>query len=356
MKRVRTLLLPALCALLTACAGGTGGRHDREPLVLIDTARAAGEVITLNYPGKVKASQEASLAFRVAGNLMRLPVAEGESVRAGETLALLDPTDYRRQLDAAEAQFREVEAQAARISALYADSSTTAANYDKAVYGLRQAEAHYRHCQDQLSYTRITAPFDGHVQRVYFDEHETVGAGMPVISLIGSHAPEVEISLPAASYVRRGDFLTFSCTADPYPNLTFPLHLLGIAPKAGANQLYTMRLQMEPVDGILPAPGMNTLVSIACRADSVTHISVPRGALFRREGRAHLFIYRESDSRIEACAVDIVRPTTDGQMLITSPRLQPGQAIVASGVHRLNDGDTVRPLPPSTPSNVGNLL
>jgi len=46
----------------------------------------------------------------------------------------------------------------------------------------KEITAKYKHHQDQLAYTRLYAPFSGYVQKRLFEAHETIGAGMPVIS------------------------------------------------------------------------------------------------------------------------------------------------------------------------------
>ena len=48
--------------------------------------------------------------------------------------------------------------------ALYKDNGTTPNANDKAVYGLKQITAKYKHHKDQLAYTRLYAPFNGYVK------------------------------------------------------------------------------------------------------------------------------------------------------------------------------------------------
>ena len=131
---------------------------------------------------------------------------DGARVQAGQLLAELDPTDYQVQLDATEAEYKQIKAEAERVMALYKDNGTTPSANDKAVYGLKQITAKYQHHKDQLGYTRLYAPFSGYIQKRLFEAHETIGAGMPVLSMISSGAPEVEINLPAAEYIRREQF------------------------------------------------------------------------------------------------------------------------------------------------------
>lgn len=75
----------------------------------------------------------------------------------GQLLAELDPTDYQVQLDATEAEYKQIKAEAERVMALYKENGLLPAN-DKAVYGLKQITAKYQHHKDQLGYTRLYAP------------------------------------------------------------------------------------------------------------------------------------------------------------------------------------------------------
>lgn len=68
---------------------------------------------------------------------------------------------------------------------------------------------------------------------------------MPVVSIISEGSPEVEINLPAVEYIHRQQFTRYYCTFDVYPHQRYALELISVTPKANANQLYTMRLQLK---------------------------------------------------------------------------------------------------------------
>ena len=62
------------------------------------------------FPGKVKASTTAQLAFRVSGRLARLPVKEGQRVTKGEVIAQLRQDEFQAQLQAAQGQLDQARA------------------------------------------------------------------------------------------------------------------------------------------------------------------------------------------------------------------------------------------------------
>ena len=352
---MKQILALCLCFLVASC-GGRKSNEQQTQLVKIDTVRAASQLTERQYPGKVKAAQDVNLAFRVSGTLLRIAVEDGAKVRQGDLLAELDPTDYRVQLDATEAEYRQIKGDAERVMALYADSSTSASNYDKAVYGLKQITAKYQHHKDQLAYTRLYAPFNGYVQKHLFEAHETVGAGMPVISMIGGGEPEVEINLPAAEYIHRNQFSSYHCTFQLYPGERYPLHLISITPKANANQLYTMRLLLDTKGKPLPAPGMSTMVTILSTEDDSQQLTVASTALFVEGSQSYLYRYNAAEGKIHRVKATPLRPLSNGQMVIRCEALKAGDCIVTSGVHRLQEGDAVTPLPQTSTTNVGGLL
>lgn len=356
MRRFNLLLAGILAVLSASCGHRTQGTEDR-PTVKIDTVLSADEQTSLQFPGRVKAAQDISLAFRVSGTILRMHVNDGSYVRKGQLLAELDPTDYQIQLDAAEAEYQRVKAEAGRVMALYKENVTTPDANDKAVYGLKQITAKYNHAKDQLEYTRLYAPFNGYVQKRLFDSHETLAAGMPVVSMISEGKPEVEINLPAAEYIRREQFTSYHCTFDIYSGQQYSLNLISVTPKANANQLYTMRLQLERTGGQpLPSPGMNTMVTIERTENGQRNLSVPTGAVLHEKGNTSVFLYNSSTQTIHRCSVTMTRLLSDGHCLVTSDEIKPGALVVASGVHHVKDGEKVEPLLPASETNVGGLL
>lgn len=341
--------------MLASCSGNV--KESKEfKTVKIDTVLSAGAQTTLQYPGKVKAAQDVNLAFRVSGTIQKIYVEDGARVSQGQLLAELDPTDYQIQLDATEAEYQQIKAEAERVMALYKENGTTPNANDKAVYGLKQITAKRQHHKDQLEYTRLYAPFNGYVQKRLFEAHETIGAGMPVISMVSSGTPEVEINLPASEYIRRGQFANYHCTFDIYPGKVYPLKFISVTPKANANQLYTMRLQLVTDGQPLPSPGMNTMVTIFCNTEQSGQLSVPSTSILQKDEKTYVFVYNPADNTVRSREVSMESLQNNGRCIITSDQLQPGEQIVSSGVHHIEDGEQVTPLPAVSKTNVGGLM
>jgi len=345
----------AAAAVLMGACGGHRPAAEQVRTVRIDTVKSFAAPRTVRFPGRVYAAREVDPAFKVAGTLQRLPLGEGASFRRGDLLAQLDDRDYALQLEAVEAEYNRIKGEAERVIALYGEGAATADAYDKARYGLQQIEAKLSNARNQLADTRIVAPFDGQVQRRFFDPPTVIGAGMPVLSILSSEAPEVEINIPAADYARRDRFERFTADFDCIGLNGAELRLIGISPKANANQLYTVRLSLPASLTPRPAPGMNTMVTIVGREDEDRRVVVPSAALFAdAEGGSRVWIC-DGECRVTSRAVRVERLTVDGGAVVAEG-LAPGERIVTAGAHLLREGERVRPLEPVSRTNVGGLL
>jgi RND family efflux transporter MFP subunit len=355
---MKKIVFICLCASLLVSTGCKQDKGQKEVIktVKVDSAITYGEKKAVSFPGKVKAASEVNLAFRISGPITKVNVTEGQFVRKGQVMAEMDSRDYAVQLSATEAEYKQIRAEAERIIQLHERQSVSENDYDKAVSGLQQITAKYDAHKNALSDTKLRAPFDGYIQKRYFDSNETINAGMPVFSMISAGTPEVEIYIPAGEFIQRDQFDSYSCHFELYPNRTFPLELIAINRKANLNQLYAVRLRFnkEP-DSPLPSPGMSTMVTIQYKPENATMVSIPLNAVFEINNSPTVWVYDSTQQRVNARAIRISEIMTDGTLTV-SEGLRAGEKVVSAGVHHLSDGEKVELLPQTTETNVGGLL
>lgn len=354
MKRITYLLAAGILAILPACSPKK--EHKETTLtVKTDTVRVYGEKSVVNFPGKVKAASDINLAFRISGPIAKMYVDAGAYVKKGQVLAEIDSRDYATQLAATEAEYRQVKAEVERIVELYEKQSVAPNDYDKAVYGLKQITAKYEAHQNALADTKLRAPFDGYVQKRWFNPDETVGAGTPVISMISTGMPEVEINIPSSVFVQTDQFDTFSCTVATYPDVTFPLELVGINRKANLNQLYTIRFKVKNTGQAPPSPGMTAMVTIGYKPEASELLQIPLSAMFEKDSQPSVWIYNKENRSVHLRKVQPREIHTDGTVVLSGD-ISAGDLVVTAGVHSLSEGTEVKLLPAPSSTNVGNVL
>jgi len=342
MKK-KIIFISLLCFVVSAatCTKQKTSTTEAVRSVKLDTVRILSANQVSTFPGKIKASDEVNLSFRIAGPIAKINVETGSFVRKGQTIAELDRRDYELQLSATEAEYKSIKAEAERVIELHKTGSVTDNDYDKAVYGLKQITAKYDAHKNSLTDTQLRAPFDGYIQKLFFEKGETVGAGMPILSMIDAEAPEVEINIPVSEFVRKDKFDNFICSVDIFPDRIFPLTLIGISQKANMNQLYTVKLKMLNTQRPLPSPGMTTMVTISYKQDDNFLVEIPYSAVFERSGSSSVWIYLPEKETVTARKVIISSINKDGTVIV-SDGIEAGEIIVVAGANFLTEGEKVK--------------
>ena len=352
--KVMTWLFMGLLLLNSSC-GSQETEEKKVTNVRLFTVKHAGTAAVQDFPGRVVAAEEVNLAFKVSGTLERIAVEEGSRVSRGQLVAEMDPRDYQVQLNAAEAEYMRVKAEAERVMALYADSVSTPDAYDKARYGLKQVTAKYENARNQLADTKIYAPFNGYVQKRLFDPPTVISAGMPVLTIVSEGRQEIEINIPASTYLQRKEIASFTTSFEFLPGQTVQLRLISMAPKANANQLYTVRLSLPDGLSTQPSPGMNAMVNVTFNDTVNRKTEIPSSALFRKEGQTCVWVYDAKGGTIGQRVVTVERLDTEGNAVV-SQGISAGEQVVVVGVHKLTDKQAVKPVTTESETNVGGLL
>jgi len=354
-KNLTTLkVLAVLTIILSSCKTETA--KDELP-VFVKTAnvKAPDSTLTKNYPGKIRSASDINLSFRVAGPIVEVNTSEGEKVEKGEVVALIDARDYKIQLEATEAKYREVKAEVERITSLYKKDKISENEYDKAVSGLKQITAKYNAHKNALEDTRLRAPFSGHINKIYFETGEIVDAGMPVVSLIDAEQYEIVTHLSANDYLKKDNFTGFSCRSANAPGKEWPLELKNIGSQANLNGLYPAYFRFKPGKQKDIFPGMSAEVIIKYAADKKNMFEIPSSAIFNEGDLSKVWIFNKKDSTITSKAVKILKIKASGSAIIHG-ELTEQESIISAGVHSLREGQKVKPLPEVSDTNVGKLM
>lgn len=212
------LLLSGLVALVAAgCA-----RHDAPPAaaalpvakVRVSTVQAAELPQLAEVTGTVRPVQRATLAAKTMGAIIDLPVALGQRVRAGETLARITADDTAARVAQAKSQSVLVQRDLARERDLLAKGASTAETVRSLEDRLSGLEAAVREAEALLAHAVIRAPFDGVIARRPANPGDIVFPGQALLEIEGASGFEIEAGIPEtlASTLRTGT--TLGCRVD----------------------------------------------------------------------------------------------------------------------------------------------
>ncbi len=316
------LLLAAAVLVVALIAVNLVRRNGRA--VQVETAEVARKNLTetVAASGKLTPKRKVNVSANTMGRITRLAVDEGDTVRAGDFLLEIDPTEYStalRGLEAALASARAGLASAraaaakadedlARVEQLYgeglaseqqlADARTSAsvqrAEADAAAARVRQAEANLDRARYDLSKVTITAPMGGVITRLNVEEGENavVGTlnvpGTVLLEIADLATMEAEVDVDETEVVKVALGQPVAVEVDAFPDTSFAgtVTEIGNSPifSGGDRQqavdfkvIVTLRDRIERV-----RPGLSAKAKITVgTADSV--VAVPIGAVVVRK-------------------------------------------------------------------------
>lgn len=222
------LLIP-LIVLMTLVAGCE--KHNGEPAAAIQRPAVNGVAVLTLTPtsvteyyentGTITASSTTAVAAKLMGTVTRILVREGDTIRKGDLLLLVDDRDISRRVAAAEAAVRETAkaigaaAENLALAELTADRyqnlfdkealsrqerdqvqtsrKIAALEYERLGESADRAAAGLEEARIMLGYTRITAPYDGLIRKKLIETGEMVLPGNPLFIMEDPSALEIEM-------------------------------------------------------------------------------------------------------------------------------------------------------------------
>ena len=367
---MRDALFIALAAAvgLAACSKTeTAPDPVRAVRTLTVAAQSAGG--SYEYAGEVRARTESRLSFRVGGKMLRRAVDLGDSVKAGQVLAQLDPQDLRLGQDAsraavavAQAGFDQNAADFMRYKDLHDQGFIGGAEFERRESAMKtaraqldQAKAQARVQGNQAGYSTLLADASGVVTAVDLEPGMVAAAGTPVLRLahdgprdVVFAVPEDKVGVVKALASQPGRFKVrlwgaageplvatireISAAADPVTRTFLVKADIGNATASGIRLGQTASVLME----LLQTPGVTKL---------------PLSALREEQGRSSVWLVDSKAMTVSSQAVKLAG--ADGNEAVISSGLAPGQIVVTAGVHVLSPGQKVKfYVEPGAPSSM----
>ena len=351
------------CLFVSSCADKEKKAHDEAHYKTM-TVSSQDVMLTQSYSTRLTGRQIVEVRPQVSGIITRICINEGDEVRKGQTLFIIDQVPYRAALEGAVAARKSAEAKLATARMNYENeqrlqegnvvgdvSVQTVRNaLLEAEAALVQAQAQERNARNSLSYTEVKSPVSGVASMIPWhvgslvssniseplvtvaDDHEmyayfsiTENQALDLIGRYGSiaqfvsQAPEVSLKLSNGSdYQQKGRINAVSGTVDD------------------ATGAVTLRATFPKPNRLLHNGGSGSIVVTTHRKGCIV---VPQEATYELQDR--VFVYKVVDGKTNATPVELFR-LNDGHQYVVEQGLNVGDTIIAEGAGLLKDGIEVR--------------
>lgn len=364
MKQVITVI----CSAVLAACGNAPAVQNQSEYQVMDITISDKELQT-TYSAAIRGRQDIDIYPQVSGTLTRLCVEEGQAVRKGQILFIIDQVPYIAALRTAEANVEAAKAAVAtsRLTydskrELYAqkvvsefDLKTSYNSLLSAKAQLAQAEAQQINAANNLSYTEVKSPADGVVGILPYRVGTLVSAGMP--------KPLTTVSDNSDMYIY------FSMTENQMLELTRRYgskdkalaEMPAVSLQLNDRSTYAQEGKIETISGVIDTstgtvslravfPNKEGLLTSGGSGNIIIPVKkencivIPQAATYEVQDK--VFVYKVVDGKAQSAPVQVTR-VNGGQEYIVENGLQAGDVIVVEGVGLLREGAPIVPKPAS---------
>jgi multidrug efflux system membrane fusion protein len=328
--------------------------------VIVGEAEKQDFPVTYDGIGTVQAFNTVTIRARVDGTLEKVLFQEGQDVKAGDVLAIIDPRPFKAALDQAEAMKAKDDAQLVnakldlkrfvdlRDFASKQSVDTQNALVAQLTASVKADEAAIENATVQLSYTTITSPIDGRTGVRLIDAgnmiHASEGAALLVVTqmepiFVTFTLPEDALDAVATAQ-RRGPVTVEALKRDA--NVRLSSGTLSVVDNQIDTATGTIRLKAAFANKdrrLWPGAFVNVKVVTEVRHNATV---VPSQAVQRGPNGFYVYVVKP-DMKVDMRA--IVTGGTEAGVMLVEKGLAPGERIVVDGQYKLQPGVKVQPIP-----------
>ena len=361
-KWMRLMVLVGCAALTASCKQAPVAQMEAEYAVL--KVSPSDKVLSTTYSATIRGRQDIDIYPQVSGFLTRLCVEEGQAVRKGQVLFIIDQVPYKAALETAVANVESAKAGLATAELTYNskkelfakkvvsefDLKTAENSYLTAKAGLAQAKAQEVSARNNLSYTEVKSPSDGVIGTLPYRVGALVSASLP--------QPLTTVSDNSDMYVY------FSMTENQLLTLTRQYgskaealkNMPEVELQLNDKSMYGEKGRIETISGVVDRntgtaslravfPNKNGLLYSGTSGNVILPVTmkgslvIPQATTF--EIQDITYVYKVVDGKAQSAPVSVTR-VNGGQEYIVNDGLKEEDIIVAEGVGLLREGTPIK--------------
>jgi membrane fusion protein (multidrug efflux system) len=375
-KRIARIV--AISVLLLAaqrnsvCADGPDAAQPPLPAVIVAAATQRSVTSSANHVGRAQAIKTVNLVARVSGFLQKQAFTDGQQVKTGDLLFVIEQDTYKAavaQSEAALAKAQAVEKNAAltlqRSQELVKTNAVpqstvdqNVADHDSARADVLAAKASLDQAKINLGYTEIRAPIDGRIGRNLVSVGNVVSPTSGTLATIVSQDP-IYVFFPVSTqqvldfqqrFANRPDAASNAVVRIRLPNgqyypHTGPVNFLDIQVNQGTDTLTVRALLPNPDGWLRDGQIVDVTVEVG---EPKQAVMIPQAALQLDRTGSYVLVVGPDD-RVVQRRVTLGAP--EGSEIVIEQGLEAGERVIVEGIQKVRPSQQVAPTqaPEATP-------
>ena len=363
MRSIKSSLMLGMIAGLVSC--GVDMPKETQSSFETMTVKKSDIELPYKFSARMKGQNDVTVTPQVSGQLMKICVAEGQQVKQGQTLFVIDSRNAQLELEAAQANLQAALAQENSAKLEYESNknlfekkivssyllSNSENSYKQAQASVAQARAAVNRAKVNLGFCTITASVSGVIGEIPVRTGDQVSPMTQLTMLSGNTTMYAEFSVTEAlveSMVKEGvkaaELEKYLANLPPatfimkngteYPHQGRVISLTGVVNSATGS--LTAKVSFPNPDGHLYSGIQGTVVMNFAEKDVML---VPQNAVVRLQDKSQVYKV-QADST--ATAVEVTTEDTgNGKDFIITSGLNVGDKIVTTGANNVTEGQKV---------------
>ena len=368
MNKKGNLLILLLAVLVASCGSKQSGKPNfGDDEYAVRTVSGQDTELQTTYPAIVKGVQDVEIRPKVSGFITKMCVQEGQAVKKGQLLFVIDNVTYEAAVRQAKAAVNSAKAQLNTAKLTYDNSEKLFANnvigsyelssaknaLESANAALAQAEASYVSAKQNLEFCYVTSPADGVVGDLPYKVGALVSASSvsPLTTVSSINTMQVYFSMTEKELLEMTKNVGgMKAAIKDYPAVKLQL---------ADGTIYDHEGHVATVSGVINqstgtvsiradfANPQHVLRSGASGSIVVPHVAnsaviIPQDAVSQVQDKYFVYVVGK-DKTVKYTPVT-VNPNNDGKNYIITSGLNVGDSFVVQGITSLTDGQKITPI------------
>jgi RND family efflux transporter MFP subunit len=347
MNRKPVLAGMGLCALLVSSCGSKIQQEQsiQENVipVKLQVLEQGKDQTAILASGQFSTDDEATLSFKNGGVISKMLVEEGDAVKAGQLLAMLDLAEIDAGVRQATLAQEKAERDYQRAYQLYHDSVATLEQMQNAQTALEIARQQLKAVAFNRRFSEIRATLSGYVLQRFANEGQVAGPGMPVLKINGAHKGDwllkVGVSDRQWAVISEGDRAVIH--SDALPGRTLDAYVFkkeeAIDPSSGT---FAIHLKIRDKQTNSLASGLFARAEIYPSGHAVNSWTIPYDALLEGDaGKGFVFV---TNDRRTAIKKEVKISDLRKNKVVITAGLEQAKYLIISGSPYLNEGSEIQ--------------
>lgn len=352
MKK-KVLLLAAAIGVAAIGLYFTSGLHAEKPAVeeekqltpvYVTTVKSGRVYDSVEALGTANSAESVNITANVTDLLREIRFADGQAVKKGDVIAVLEQRELAAQLAASKARLQQEKRELARLEGLVRDKAVPRQDYDQRVTSLEITARELEEIEARIAYRTIVAPFDGTVGVRRISVGALVQPGEVITTLDDISSIKLDFTVPSA-------FLSTLASGVPVE-----AEVDALAGRVFRGKIESVSTRVDPVTrsilvrAVLPNPDAQLRPGLLMRVRLIKRereaLIVPEESILQRQ-QSHFILVVSADNKVEERQIT-VGARMPGRAEVTRG-LEEGDRVIVRGMNRARNGETVnvaQELPP----------